>query len=67
MQACTAQLRDAGARWSLLQFGGVRHGFTNPAQALNPAAESFGYDAEAAEAAWAATMEMLGRSFEEAF
>ena len=64
VQACTAQLRDAGARWSLLQFGGVRHGFTNPAQALNPAAESFGYDAEAAEAAWAATMEMLGRSFE---
>ena len=33
-----------GARWSLLQFGGVRHGFTNPAQALNPAAESFGYE-----------------------
>jgi len=64
VQACTAQLRDAGARWSLLQFGGVRHGFTNPAQALNPAAESFGYDAEAAEAAWAATMEMLGRNFE---
>ena len=26
VQACCAQLRDAGARWSLLQFGGVRHG-----------------------------------------
>ena len=62
--ACVAQLREVDARWSLLRFGGVRHGFTNPAQALNPAQESFGYDAEAAAASWAAAGELLRANFE---
>merc|ERR1711920_1073883 len=33
--ACEAQLRRSGASWEMIVFGGVRHGFTNPARALN--------------------------------
>eukprot|EP00929_Paragymnodinium_shiwhaense_P099232 TRINITY_DN60817_c0_g1_i1.p1 TRINITY_DN60817_c0_g1~~TRINITY_DN60817_c0_g1_i1.p1 ORF type:complete len:153 (-),score=17.69 TRINITY_DN60817_c0_g1_i1:5-397(-) len=50
---CEEQLRESGARWDMLVFGGVRHGFTNPAQALNPNA-AFGYDRRAASLSWAA-------------
>jgi len=51
--ACEAQLRSSGARWDALAFGGVRHGFTNPAQALNEN-PAFGYDERAARLSWEA-------------
>ncbi|CAK9019965.1 unnamed protein product [Durusdinium trenchii] len=56
--ACEAQLRGANARWDMLVLGGVRHGFTNPAQALNPN-PSFGYCPRAAAVSWRAAEELL--------
>lgn len=61
VEACTAQLEASGARWALQRYGGAAHGFTNPAQDLNPR-QGFGYNAEAAEAAWAATIHLLSEA-----
>ncbi len=58
VSACLAQLRQFGARWSLLRLGGAKHGFTNPAQRLNPN-EKFDFDQSAAEASWEAAMSLL--------
>jgi len=55
LRECTAQLRALGCRFELHAFGGVRHGFTNPAQDLNPNREAFAYDARAAESSWQMT------------
>ena len=41
-------------------FPFAKHGFTNPAQALN-SADAFAYDAVAAEAAWRRAEEELER------
>jgi dienelactone hydrolase len=55
-------MRAHGARWELHTYGGVRHGFTNPAQALN-AAPAFAYDAAAATASWATLERVLADEF----
>ena len=63
LNACLAQLRSIRCDWQLLCFGGgTLHGFTNPAQALNPKAE-FAYDARAARAAWEAARQFLEEIF----
>ena len=53
LAALLRQLRAAGCIFDLQMFGGaaVRHGFTNPAQALNERPQ-FGYDERAARASW---------------
>ncbi|CAE8694860.1 unnamed protein product [Polarella glacialis] len=56
--ACESQLRSSGARWDMMVFGGVRHGFTNPAQLLNDN-PAFGFDPRAAEVSWAAAETLL--------
>ncbi len=59
LSACLGQLRELGAKWQLVSFGGgTLHGFTNPAQALNEKPQ-FAYDAHAARASWAAAKEFL--------
>ncbi|CAJ1447489.1 unnamed protein product [Effrenium voratum] len=58
LRACEEQLRESGARWDMLVFGKVRHGFTNPAQALNTN-PAFGYDERAARLSWKATQDLL--------
>ena len=60
VDACVEQLRGAGARVELRRFGGVRHAFTNPAQALNPN-PAFGYDAAAAADSWDLATRFLRR------
>ncbi|CAJ1379455.1 unnamed protein product [Effrenium voratum] len=60
LRACEEQLRESGARWDMLVFGKVRHGFTNPAQALNTN-PAFGYDERAARLSWKATQETFWR------
>ena len=56
--------RAAGARWELHAYGGARHGFSNPAQALN-ANPAFGYDPAIAAASWATMKAVLADEFAE--
>jgi dienelactone hydrolase len=65
LDACLAVLNERGCRFELQIFGsagGAKHAFTNPAQALNEN-PSFGYDARADRAAWAAAKELLAEVF----
>eukprot|EP01049_Picozoa_sp_SAG25_P008224 SAG25_NODE_725_length_5716_cov_7.434752_3_plen_67_part_00 len=60
-------LSRRGRPWELQVFGsgtGARHSFTNPAQALNPN-PSFGYDARADRASWAAAKVLLSEVLED--
>lgn len=58
--ATVAALVDRGLPTYASRFPRAKHGFTNPAQALNEASE-FAYDAVAAEAAWMRATEELER------
>lgn len=62
LDACLDVLTAKGCMWDLQRFGvatGVKHGFTNPAQALNPN-PIFGYgDGHADRASWAAAKALL--------
>jgi dienelactone hydrolase len=44
-------MRQAGADWQMVFFGGAVHGFTNPANGANKAS-GVAYDARAARRAW---------------
>ena len=58
-RACAAQLRALSVRWEMITFGGgVLHGFTNPAQALNDKPQ-FEYDQSAACTSWRAAKQFL--------
>jgi len=46
-------------KWSLLDFAGVKHGFSNPAQQHNPNQQAFRYDKNAAKISWSATIATL--------
>ena len=60
----TRRLLDAQVERGLPTFAScfpfAKHGFTNPAQALN-SADAFAYDAASAEAAWKRAEEELER------
>lgn len=61
LDACLSVLTDRRCPWTLQSFGpatGAKHSFTNPAQTLNDN-PSFGYDAHADRASWAATKAFL--------
>ena len=67
LEDCLRVLDTRGCRWELQTFGsagGAKHAFTNPAQALNEN-PSFGYDARADRASWAAARDFLADVFEE--
>jgi dienelactone hydrolase len=54
------EMDHAGANWHFHSYGGVKHGFTNPSPALNPAV---GYDASADRQSWAAMFELFDEVF----
>ena len=61
MKKAKMLLQSQGCEVNILNFDGVRHGFTNPAQDYNPS-DSFAFNQEAAEEAWTSTMQMLRES-----
>ena len=54
------EMDAAGANWHFHAYSGVKHGFTNPGPALNPAV---GYDASADRQSWAAMLELFDEVF----
>lgn len=62
--AARSTFESGGFDTQVLQFDGVRHGFTNPAQDLNPN-EAFSYDDDAAAKSWDAARSLLGISLAE--
>jgi len=54
------EMDAAGADWHFHSYGGVRHGFTNPAPTENPATA---YDASADRQSWAAMLELFDEVF----
>ena len=54
------EMDTAGANWHFHSYSGVRHGFTNPGPALNPAV---GYDLSADRQSWAAMFELFDEVF----
>lgn len=54
------EMDHAGANWHFHSYSGVKHGFTNPGPALNPAV---GYDASADRQSWAAMFELFDEVF----
>jgi dienelactone hydrolase len=54
------EMDAAGANWHFHSYSGVRHGFTNPGPALNPAV---GYDLSADRQSWAAMFELFDEVF----
>jgi dienelactone hydrolase len=54
------EMDEAGANWHFHSYGGVKHGFTNPGPALNPAVA---YDASADRQSWAAMFELFDDVF----
>ncbi len=54
------EMDAAGANWHFHSYSGVKHGFTNPGPALNPAV---GYDASADRQSWAAMFELFDEVF----
>ena len=50
------EMDAAGANWHFHSYAGVKHGFTNPYPAANPAT---GYDASADRQSWAAMQELF--------
>lgn len=50
------EMDAAGADWHFHSYGKVKHGFTSPGPALNPAV---GYDASADRQSWAAMLELF--------
>ncbi|CAE7668397.1 unnamed protein product, partial [Symbiodinium pilosum] len=57
------QMRAANARWDMMVFGGVKHGFTNPAQDLNPN-PAFGYSHRAATRSWKAMEDLFAETLQ---
>ena len=55
-------LEDAGAHWTMMEFGGVKHSFTNPS-AGDYGIEALAYDAQADKQSW----QMLLWLFEDTF
>jgi dienelactone hydrolase len=62
IRAFREQARSSGAKCDFVSFGGARHGFSNPGQALNEGA-AFGYDRDAATRGWAMAMDFIAASF----
>jgi len=59
--AFEAEMREARvADWRLELYGGVKHGFTNPA-ADELGMPGFGYDADADRRSWSAMLDLFGR------
>jgi dienelactone hydrolase len=55
-------MRQAGADWQMVFFGGAVHSFTNPAAGNNKAA-GVAYDARAARRSWRCMQEFFREIF----
>ena len=55
-------LERSGADWTMLEFGGVKHSFTNPA-AGERGMEALAYDAQADRQSWRMLLWMLDDTF----
>ena len=55
---CKQIFESNGWQWKLIEYEGTRHGFTNPAQDLNPN-EAFAFNKEAAASSWEAVCDLL--------
>ena len=55
---CKGIFESNGWQWKLLDHEETRHGFTNPAQDLNPN-EAFAFNGEAAASSWEAVCDLL--------
>ena len=62
VQAFQKSLDEAGATWSMMIFGGARHGFTNP-EAASYGIDNIAYDAKADRQSWAMMREFLKEIF----
>lgn len=51
-------LESQGCEVNILNFDGVKHGFTNPAQDFNPS-DAFAFNEQAAEDSWTLTIQLL--------
>jgi len=58
-----ALIKHFGCEVNVLNFQGVRHGFTNPAQDWHPNREAFGFDKNAAQVSWQETIQILKDAF----
>lgn len=58
LEACTKSFAKNGVDWRLISYENARHGFTNPAQDLNPS-EAFGFHEKAAMESWNEGIELL--------
>mmetsp|Transcript_52593 Transcript_52593/g.125607 ORF Transcript_52593/g.125607 Transcript_52593/m.125607 type:complete len:388 (+) Transcript_52593:23-1186(+) len=58
VDAFSAQMTSAGARWTMQNYQFAKHGFSNPAQDLNEN-PAFGYDAEVAQESWDYAIQLL--------
>lgn len=58
-----ALITHCGCQVNVLNFQGVRHGFTNPAQDWHPNREAFGFDKNAAQVSWKETIQILKDAF----
>jgi dienelactone hydrolase len=58
LQAFTKEMTDAGAKFEIIVYPGVRHAFTQPyAKVVN--SESIAYNAEADEKSWASMLKLF--------
>ena len=55
---CKQIFESNGWEWKLLEYEGTCHGFTNPAQDLNPS-EAFAFNKDSAESSWLEAMVLL--------
>lgn len=61
--ALRAELSNAGASFTVTEFGGVAHGFTDP-EAERLGRPGIGYDAVADAVSWAGTLALLDRALQ---
>ena len=58
--SCSESFNKGGVQFSIKNFPDTRHGFTNPAQDLNPH-EGFAYNESAAKLSWSDTIEFFNQ------
>jgi len=62
LEKCKQLFETNGWEWNLVQYERTWHGFTNPAQDLNPS-DSFAFNKDAAVSSWKSACELLNDKF----
>ena len=58
LEKCKQTFENNGWEWNLVQYERTRHGFTNPAQDLNPS-DAFAFNEDAAWKSWKSACDLL--------